>query len=68
VAARGDAAARLKDKDTLFGGHVSPDDAYLCLRGLRTLSLRIERSGASVSPSPASLRAPQGRAGAAPRT
>ncbi|MBL4537081.1 MAG: cystathionine beta-lyase [Oceanicaulis sp.] len=47
VAARGDAAARLKDKDVLFGGHVSPDDAYLCLRGLRTLSLRIERSGAS---------------------
>ena len=47
VAAKGEAAKRLKDKDVLFGGHVSPDDAYLCLRGLRTLSLRIERSGAS---------------------
>lgn len=47
VAAKGEAAIRLKDKDVLFGGHVSPDDAYLCLRGLRTLSLRIERSGAS---------------------
>ena len=47
VAARGESAARLKDKDVLFGGHVSPDDAYLCLRGLRTLLLRIERSGAS---------------------
>ena len=47
VAAKDEAAVRLKTKDVLFGGHVSPDDAYLCLRGLRTLSLRIERSGAS---------------------
>lgn len=47
VAARGDHATRAKDKDVLFGGHVSPDDAFLCLRGLRTLLLRIEQSGQS---------------------
>ncbi len=45
VAARGAAAARVRDKNVLFGGHVSPDDAFLCLRGLRTLPLRIEQSG-----------------------
>jgi len=47
VAARGAAATRLKTMDTVFGGHVSPDDAFLCLRGLRTLLLRLEQSGRS---------------------
>lgn len=47
VAARGTAAETLKDRERLYGGHVSPDDAFLALRGLRTLSLRLERSGAS---------------------
>lgn len=47
VAARGKAASVLKDRETLYGQHVSPDDAFLALRGLRTLSLRMERSGSS---------------------
>jgi len=47
VAARGDAADALSERERLYGGHVSPDDAFLALRGLRTLSLRLERSGAS---------------------
>lgn len=47
VAAGGEAARRLKSQETVNGLHVSPDDAYLCLRGLRTLPLRIERSGTS---------------------
>jgi cystathionine beta-lyase len=47
VTARADAAASLKDRESLYGQHVSPDDAFLALRGLRTLSLRMERSGAS---------------------
>lgn len=45
VAARGEAAKRLKSQETVNGLHVSPDDAFLCLRGLRTLPLRIKRSG-----------------------
>jgi len=45
VAAKGEAARRLKSQETVNGLHVSPDDAFLCLRGLRTLPLRIERSG-----------------------
>lgn len=47
VTARGDAAKALKDRETLYGQHVSPDDTFLALRGLRTLSLRMERSGAN---------------------
>jgi cystathionine beta-lyase len=47
VAARGRAADALSDRNRLYGGHVSPDDAFLALRGLRTISLRLERSGAS---------------------
>ncbi|WBQ08938.1 cystathionine beta-lyase [Hyphomonadaceae bacterium ML37] len=47
VAAKGEAAARLKAQETVNGLHVSPDDAFLCLRGMRTLPLRIEHSGAS---------------------
>jgi cysteine-S-conjugate beta-lyase len=45
VAASGESAERLKSQETVNGLHVSPDDAFLCLRGLRTLALRIERSG-----------------------
>ncbi len=46
VVARGDMAAELKDRASLYGQHVSPDDGFLALRGLRTLALRLERSGA----------------------
>jgi cystathionine beta-lyase len=38
---------RLKTKSYLLGFCVGPDDAYLALRGLRTLGLRLERQGAS---------------------
>ena len=44
VNARGDAAKRLKQVETAYGGHVSPDDAYLVTRGLRTMGLRLDRS------------------------
>ena len=47
VTARGEAAERLKGRESLYGQHVSPDDAFLALRGFRTLSLRMERSGSS---------------------
>ncbi|MFW6300362.1 MAG: cystathionine beta-lyase [Oceanicaulis sp.] len=47
VAARGGAADALKNRERLYGGHVSPDDAFLALRGFRTLALRLEHSGAS---------------------
>ena len=47
VTARGQAAERLKARESLYGQHVSPDDAFLALRGFRTLSLRMERSGVS---------------------
>lgn len=45
--ARGEAAERLKWAEAVYGWHASPDDCWLALRGLRTLGLRIERSGAS---------------------
>jgi cystathionine beta-lyase len=38
---------RLKTKSYLLGYCVGPDDAYLALRGLRTLGLRLDRQGAS---------------------
>lgn len=47
VAARGEAATRVSGTARLNGLHVSPDDAFLVLRGLRTLALRMERSGAN---------------------
>lgn len=47
VAARGEAAKTVADRARLYGFHVSPDDAFLALRGLRTLALRIDRSGVS---------------------
>lgn len=47
VLTRGDNAEALKSRESLYGQHVSPDDGFLALRGLRTLALRLERSGAS---------------------
>lgn len=47
VTARGEAADALRSRESLYGQHVSPDDAFLALRGFRTLSLRLERSGAN---------------------
>jgi cystathionine beta-lyase len=38
---------RLKASSTAFGQFVSPDDAYLCARGLRTLGVRLERHQAN---------------------
>ncbi|MBA2932776.1 cystathionine beta-lyase [Sphingomonas sp. CGMCC 1.13654] len=34
--------AKLRRTTQLFGQHVSPDDAYLALRGLRTLAIRMK--------------------------
>jgi cystathionine beta-lyase len=47
VAARGGAAKQVEACARLNGLHVSPDDCFLVLRGLRTLTLRLERSGAN---------------------
>ncbi len=47
VTARGDAAERLSMLASRYGMHASPDDAFLALRGLRTMGLRLERSAAS---------------------
>ncbi len=38
---------KLKTQSYLLGYCVGPDDAFLALRGLRTLALRLERQGAS---------------------
>lgn len=38
---------RLRDTAQVLGQYVSPDDAYLATRGLRTLSVRLERQGQS---------------------
>lgn len=40
-------AARVRATFSQLGFSVSPDDAYLVLRGMRTLGLRLERQGAS---------------------
>jgi cystathionine beta-lyase len=37
-------AARLQATERSFGIHTAPDDAFLALRGLRTLELRMQRS------------------------
>lgn len=47
VTARADAADTLRARESLYGQHISPDDAFLALRGFRTLALRLERSGAN---------------------
>lgn len=43
VSANEKALPKLKDTVTTFGLCVGPDDIYLALRGLRTLSVRLER-------------------------
>lgn len=45
VAARGAAVGPLRQHTALTGQTLGPDDAYSCLRGLRTLGLRMERHG-----------------------
>lgn len=45
--ARGEVGAMLKRSSRSIGWAVSSDDAYLALRGLRTLHTRIERHGAA---------------------
>jgi len=47
VSAREELYARLRIKSQTLGQVVSPDDAALALRGLRTMALRLERSAAS---------------------
>lgn len=47
VTARGNAAKRLKKTEWRMGMNVSADDAFLILRGLRTLSLRMDKSAKS---------------------
>ncbi|MEM9027566.1 MAG: cystathionine beta-lyase [Pseudomonadota bacterium] len=44
----------------LFGQSVSPDDAYLALRGARTLSLRLERHGENATALATFLRSQPG--------
>ncbi|WP_300541641.1 cystathionine beta-lyase [Maricaulis sp.] len=38
---------RLRTTERSFGFHTAPDDAYLALRGLRTMAIRMERSFSS---------------------
>lgn len=45
VAVKGDATAALRKYTAITGQTVGPDDAYACLRGMRTLGLRLERHG-----------------------
>jgi cystathionine gamma-synthase/methionine-gamma-lyase len=47
VAAREDDAAALRRLRTLLGANLSPFDAYLALRGLRTLPLRVREQNAN---------------------
>jgi len=46
ASARGEAAARLAEAACEFGWAVSPDDAYMALRGLKTLHGRLAQHGA----------------------
>jgi cystathionine beta-lyase len=43
VAGSGELIERVRKTAVLLGGCVSPDDAFLAVRGLRTLSLRMQR-------------------------
>lgn len=48
VVARDEAIAqRLQTTERAFGIHTAPDDAYLALRGFRTMALRMQRSEAT---------------------
>ncbi|MBT6036726.1 MAG: cystathionine beta-lyase [Kordiimonadaceae bacterium] len=45
VVAKGRACAAIRSLAHITGQTLGPDDAYACLRGIRTLSLRMERHG-----------------------
>lgn len=45
VVATTEASDRIRNHTHLTGQTLSPDDAYACLRGMRTLALRMERHG-----------------------
>lgn len=45
VAAKGGVTDQLRQHTATTGQTLGPDDAYSCLRGLRTLGLRLERHG-----------------------
>lgn len=47
VAGADEAMERVRESRTLFGASCSPLDAWLALRGLRTLALRVERHAAN---------------------
>jgi cystathionine beta-lyase len=47
IAATPEWAARVHATFKQLGLHAAPDDAYLVLRGMRTMGLRLERQGAS---------------------
>lgn len=47
VAGNGDLIRRIWDRNVLLGGTPSPHDAWLLLRGMRTLGLRVERQNAN---------------------
>lgn len=47
VVGRGDLTVPLREAQAMFGAVVDPSAAYLILRGLKTLALRVERQNAS---------------------
>ena len=47
VVGRGDITVPLREAQAMFGAVVDPSAAYLILRGLKTLALRVERQNAS---------------------
>ena len=49
VAAPGDLLERLRSRRSLFGGVAGPVEAWLALRGLRTLPARLERASATAA-------------------
>ncbi len=47
--AHGDALQRLRTAASLIGGILGPNEAWLCLRGVKTLLLRVERQCSSAA-------------------
>lgn len=47
IVGRGDLTVPLREAQAMFGAVVDPSAAYLILRGLKTLALRVERQNAS---------------------
>ncbi len=47
IVGRGDLTVPLREAQAMFGAVVDPSTAYLILRGLKTLALRVERQNAS---------------------